>query len=495
MSASVLICSDKEPHEARKALGQLKPRNARQIASSPWGIQIGSLERVHLAKAAAIGAKWTRLNASWRGIETQKGVYLWEKTDEAFATALEHGITPFVCLDGANPLYCSPSDEIDPQQKEIYGSSLAPPTKDPKALEAWLRFIRAVVGRYKEKIHYWEIWNEPNHLHYWGAPPNGTEYGTLVRETAKAIREVDPTAKIIAGALAGLDPEFTDKFLAGSANLLDIITFHNYGELPEERIYKAIEVWNVINKHKPSLELWQGECGYPSHSSTRDYRGTSPWGVMIQAKWLLRQAFTDVFFCKTTLSNYFKLVHPGGKAEKPRRSFLTSVDSVLGFPARGGSRVKSVGVNQKCILETPELTPKPAYYAYQNLCSVFDGRYKRTVVESRVTILDPGVFYGIGENDDAFPSIPLVASFRTETGKYLLAYWLPWHSQEIIREATVSLEVNTAAFKDPVLVDLLSGTVYDVELSMEQGRAVFKSIPLADYPFVLVERSEVVLGS
>jgi hypothetical protein len=40
---------------------------------------------------------------------------------------------------------------------------------------------------------------------------------------------------------------------------------------------------------------------------------------------------------------------------------------VLGFSERGGSRVKSAGVNGKCLLSNPSLTPKPAYYAYQNL--------------------------------------------------------------------------------------------------------------------------------
>jgi hypothetical protein len=471
----------------------LTPKNARDIQDSPWGIQIGTLEKDHLAKAADIGVKWTRLNASWRGIETEKGVYRWEKNDQAFAYALEHGITPFVCLDGSNPLYCSPSSDVDPKLKEIYGSSLMPPTKEPRAMEGWIRFVRAVVGRYKDRIHYWEVWNEPNHVHYWGAPPDGTEYGNLVLETAKAIKSVDPTAKVIAGALAGLDPEFTDKFLSvNKSGLIDIVTFHNYGELPEERIYKAIEVWNVIQKHDPNIDLWQGECGYPSHSNTRDYRGTSPWGVLIQAKWLLRQSFTDIFFCRATMSNYFKLVHPGGKGEKPKRSFLTSIDSVLGFPARGGARVKSVGVNEKCVLENPTLNPKPAYFAYQNLCAVFDGRYKRTDIESKVTIDDQGIFYGIGEDDDAFPSIPLVSSFKSKDGNYLLAYWLPWHAQELIREGAITLSAGNVRFKDPVLVDLLTGKVYGIEATIgAEGTTVFGGIPLADYPFVIAEKSQV----
>lgn len=496
MSIFLLGMHRNDAENRRELLGKLLARSSRAITNSPWGIQIGTLEKDHLAKAAAIGVKWTRLNASWSEIERERGVYNWEKNDQAFAYALDNGITPFVCFAGANRLYCKESEEKDPRQREIYGSSRMPPTKDPKALAAWLRFVKATVERYKEKIHYWEIWNEPNHPHYWGAPPDGNEYGVLVRETARVIREADPQAKILAGALAGLDPEFTDKFLAnGAAQMIDIVTFHNYGELPEERIYKAMEVWSVINKHKPSLELWQGECGYPSHSNTRDYRGTSPWGVMIQAKWLLRQSFTDVFFCRTTLSNYFKLVHPGERGVKPQRSMLTSVDSVLGFPARGGARVKSVGVNEKCVLENPSLTPKPAYYAYQNLCAVFDSRYKPVRTGSNIKISDPGVFYGIGDEDDAFPSIPLVSTFRTSDGKSMVAWWLPWHPQEIIREGSITLTVSAMTFKDPVLIDLLDGEVYSVEVKRSNdGSSSFINVPLADYPFVIAERGEVELG-
>ena len=491
-----LLCASPNGADGkRQLLGKLKPRHSGQIAASPWGIQIGSLEKDHLARAAEIGIKWTRLQANWKEIEPQRGVYEWAKNDQAFAYALENNITPFVCLAGSNPIYCKQSAEIDARQKEIYGSSLMPPTEDPEALAAWLKFVRVTVERYKNRIHYWEIWNEPNHPHYWGAPVDGTEYGHLVRETAKAIKAVDPTAKLIGGALAGLNPEFTDKFLAnGTAGLIDIITFHNYGELPEERIYKALEVWDVINKHNSGLELWQGECGYPSHSSTRDYRCSSPWGLNVQAKWLLRQSFTDVYFCRTTMSNYFKLVHMGGRGELPKRSFLTSVDSLLGFPTRGGARVKSVGVNEKCLLSNPDLAPKPAFFAYQNLCAVFDGKYKAVKSNSKVVVVDQGIFYGIGREDDAFPSIPLVSSFKSKDGLSLLAYWLPWHPQEIVKDATVTLKVDNATFKEPVLIDLLDGEVYNLSMKIEGSMCVFENIPMTDYPFVIAEKSQVTIG-
>ena len=58
--------------------------------------------------------------------------------------------------------------------------------------------------------------------------------------TAKLIRQIQPEAKILGGSMAGLDPQFTDDFLSmGTDTLLDIITYHNYGIVPESRIYAA----------------------------------------------------------------------------------------------------------------------------------------------------------------------------------------------------------------------------------------------------------------
>jgi len=477
-------------------LGFVQPKGSADIAGSPWGLQYGTMDPAMLDRAAAIGVKWTRLSASWSSVEHERGRYDWSSTDEAFSGAIKRGITPFVTIGGSSPLYCPEYTSPDPKLAEIYGSRPAPPTRSPQAMQAWLAFVRALIERYREFIRHWEIWNEPNHFAYWGAEPNAGEYGRLVRETARVIKTVDPRAVIIAGATAGLDPEFTDGFLkGGTARLIDKVSFHNYGDIPEARVYQAAAVRRVIDRHNPAIGLWQGECGCPSASSTRDYRGIGPWGLNIQAKWLLRQAFTDVFYCRAEISTYFKLVDPGKRSDRPKRSNLSPIDSVFGFPERGGSRVKSIGVNEKCLLQNPGLEPKPAYFAYQNLCALVDNRYKPVKVNHAFAIKNAGTFYGIGPGDDAFPSVPLLVSFKTGEGHFLLAHWLPWHAQEIVKPATVDVRIDGAAFRDPVLVDLLTGRVYRFDRIKREGQSlVLTDLPLADYPLAVVERSEVSVG-
>ncbi|MEX0323264.1 MAG: hypothetical protein AB3N63_13975 [Puniceicoccaceae bacterium] len=478
------------PH---KSIGKVMPKDSSEITASPFGIQAGTLDEELVAQAAGIGVKWTRLGAGWNEIEKEKGIYNWEELDRGIDGALKNGITPFITIGRGNELYSKLTTYDDPKLAEIYGYRPEPPVKDPVAMEAFLKFTRATVERYKDRIDYWEVWNEPNHRNYWGSTPDGKEYGELLVQTATLIKEIDPGCTVIGGSMAGINPKFTEDFLSvGGDKVIEIISYHNYGSVPESRVYRAIELWEVIDKYNPEIELWQGECGYPSHSSTRDYRGRAPWGLNIQAKWLLRQSFVDIYFCKATMSNYFKLVHTYGRGDKQARSNLREIDKIFGFPERGGSRVRTKGVNEKCLLTNPDYEKKPAFYAYQNLCAIWEPSYAVKEVEYSVEVVDQGIFYGIGPEDDAFPSVPLVATFEDNQGNALVAWWLPWTMQEYLPElARINITLDDVQFDDPVMMDPLTGEVYDVSVQSTEDGCVLRNIVMADYPFILVERSTV----
>jgi len=483
-------------------VGYLTPRRSADTVASPWGVQAGDNERVTLFdRAGELGVKWTRFLAVWPTIEREKGRYDFSSLDEPVNAARAHGITPFVCISNGNKLYSGTIPNPDPNWRLIYGVKPAPPILDDAAMAAWLRYVDAVIAHAKDRVTHWEIWNEPNHYAYWGGPPDAASYGKLVRLTAARIRAAQPDAVIIAGALAGLDPQFVSGFLAeDTAHAVDIVSFHNYAPLPEARIYFADDTWTALKAHNPKLQLWQGECGYPSASSTKDFRGMSPWGPIVQAKWLLRQSFVDTFFMRCSLSNFFKLYDGGDRAEKQARPELKPVDLLLGFPAEAtGRRVRGKGVNEKCLLSNPDLTPKPAFYAYQNLTALFDARYRPVEFATKpvVTVRDPGQFSGVGDADDAYPSVPLVTGYRTAQGASLVAYWLPWQPQEYTpKPARISLQVPGVKFTAPVLVNLLDGSVQTLPMPRdENGVAVFADLPLFDFPVVIAERTEIALSA
>lgn len=481
-------------------LGYLTPRRSADIASSPWGIQAGDNERLDLLeKAGDLGVKWTRLMISWPQIEKQAGRYDFTDTDAMIDAALKAGVQPFVCISGGHSLYSPPIPNPDANWRLIYGVKPAPPILSPVATTAWLAMVAAVIQRYQDRVTHWEIWNEPNHYAYWGAPPKAADYGRLVRLTSECIRAIQPRARLIAGSLAGLDPQFIRDFLAqDTARLLDIVSFHNYANLPEARIYLADETWAAINAHNPRLLLWQGECGYASASSTKDFRGTSPWGEIVQAKWLLRQAFVDTYFMRASLSNYFKLFDRGERTARQARPELKPVDRLLGFPAEAtGRRVRGVGVNEKCLLNNPDLRPKPGYYAYQNLCALWQETYAATPLSPgpSLAVTQAGQFFGIGENDDAYPSVPLIATYRKASGAPLIAYWLPWQPQEYTpRPARIELRLPPSlGFRDPVLINLLDGSVRALPAPSADG--ILRDLPLFDFPLIVAERTEISWGT
>jgi hypothetical protein len=204
----------------------------------------------------------------------------------------------------------------------------------------------------------------------------------------------------------------------------------------------------------------------------------------------------DTYYCRATLSNYFKLVHTRGKGEKQERSDLRPIDEIFGFPERGGSRVRTKGVNEKCLLTNPGLDEKPGFYAYQNLCAIWEPGYKPHPVDYKIDVVDQGIFYGI-EEDDAFPSVPLLASYRDDQDRWLIAWWLPWTMQEYLpRLARINIELDGVKFKDLVLIDLLSGNLYEPgEINNRAGKVFIKNMVLADYPLLLAERSSIDIST
>ena len=129
---------------------------------------------------------------------------------------------------------------------------------------------------------------------------------------------------------------------------------------------------------------------------------------------------------------------------------------------------------------------------------MFDGRYQPIEFDGRtaVRVTSAGQFNGIGENDDAYPSIPLVAAYRDSAGATLLAYWLPWQPQEYTpKPATITLRVPGAHFTEPVLVNLLDGSVHTLPAPQQAGAdTVFDGLPLFDFPLVIVERTQAAFG-
>lgn len=196
--------------------------------------------------AQDIGVKWMRDEFNWGHLEPEKGKWNWERLDHSVETATEHGISVFGLL-------CYWAPWTKPYTQE--------------GINDYCDYVRTVVGRYKDRIKYWEIWNEPN-IGFWTGTTE--QYAVLLKAAYRAVKEADPDAKVIGCCTAGTDLRFIEKVLqSGDYDNMDILSIHpyRYPPTPEEtdfigELKKADALLRRYGKAKP---IWITEIGWPTN--------------------------------------------------------------------------------------------------------------------------------------------------------------------------------------------------------------------------------------
>jgi hypothetical protein len=218
---------------------------------NPFGVNTFLEQEVDPAKRSQLiqmareaGFHWLRQEFPWQDIEIHgKGDFedrrhepyrsAWEKYDQIVEMAEAEGMELIVRL--------STPPAWSRAEGEAVGT-FAPPDD----VQDFADFVSAVVSRYRGRIRYYQLWNEPNIYPEWGVYPiNPEDYVELLKAGAEAARAADPDVVIIAGALAAtidLQPNATPDrqslsdliFLqrmydAGAAPYFDIMAVQGYG--------------------------------------------------------------------------------------------------------------------------------------------------------------------------------------------------------------------------------------------------------------------------
>lgn len=157
----------------------------------PWKID----KTLQLAADAGLG--WVKLQVPWEQIEPErKGEYLnpqtrdstWDKYDRIVAYCEQYGLEIVARLD--RPPAWSRQDNTYPQ---------APPDN----LADYGDFVHAFVSRYKGRIHYVQLWNEPNIFPEWGnRPVDPAAYVELLKVGYLRAKEADPNVRVLCAPLA-----------------------------------------------------------------------------------------------------------------------------------------------------------------------------------------------------------------------------------------------------------------------------------------------------
>lgn len=188
----------------------------------PWKIK-RTLEMVR-----ELGAPWVVEYFPWAYIEEQPGRYNWVHADQVVEHAARQGLTLIARL-GYVPQWARPKDT-------------SPLYLDQDRFPDFARFAATFAARYRDKVPYIIIWNEPNLALEWGyQPPDPQKYTEMLRQVYPMVKQANPDVQVLAGALAptlappGSDAGMNDlDFLqamydAGAADSFDVLAIHSYG--------------------------------------------------------------------------------------------------------------------------------------------------------------------------------------------------------------------------------------------------------------------------
>ena len=484
-----------------KYLGQLKTSKSTEIISSKLGIGFECLDRDMWDVEQAwpvlddLGIKWARVQTGWARTEKMPGVYDFSWLDTIVDELVERGVTPWLSFSYGNPLYTKDMNAapkgLPPSNEGCNEFGVGfPPIKTEKERQGWKDYVRAVVKHFRNRVDHYEVWNEPDLTSFWKCQPKAADYVDLVRMTSEPLREEQPGAKLIGGAIAWGMTVWSLKFLddcmkAGMHELVDIVTYHGYKSVPERHSTQEIAAFNhIVDKYNPKLKYWQGEAGVQSYVPEAA-KGVGALSTMklsedIQARMLLRRSLLELSN-GADMTSYFHMADFAHYAAF-KQTFHYG------------------------IVRLEDGSPKPAYYALQSLC---------TLLADPMETANGRTSCHISVKDDT--DDPRATKAHTWHANFvhgdvpIHGWWIPESVQDdsVMRKMEMNYWVDSDLHLDnPVLIDPLSQEVYEIEFKMDkrtcgeswmsddeeaEGIRHFDDLPISNSPLIMTDRSIIEL--
>lgn len=128
----------------------------------------------------------------WARIEKERGVFDWSRLDALVAAAGKRNI---MIVLGHPPAWAARGGSDGKQAAWMPAGSNRPPIGNA----VWVRYVTAVVTRYKGRVSHYQVWNEPVDKRFY----SGTfaELASLSRIAYAIIKKIDPSAKVVSTPL------------------------------------------------------------------------------------------------------------------------------------------------------------------------------------------------------------------------------------------------------------------------------------------------------
>lgn len=239
----------------------------------------------------AAGIKWVRQQIPWADIEPfRKGDFRWEKYDRIVDLVNAYGLELVARLD-------YPPDWSRQDNTVAFGP--------PDNVKDYGDFVEAFVRRYRGKVRFIQVWNEPNAFPEWGnRPVNAEEYVALLREGYLRAKGANPEVVVLSAALAPTlgtadgraesDLVFLDKmYRAGAGGYFDILAAQAYGlwtgpgdrrVSPDRTNFSRVRLLReVMVRHGDAAKpIWITELGW--NALPPDFPGPATHGRVTRAQ-------------------------------------------------------------------------------------------------------------------------------------------------------------------------------------------------------------------
>jgi polysaccharide biosynthesis protein PslG len=197
-------------------------------------VQLANVDR-SLDLVRALGFHFIKQELVWSDVERpSKGQFVdsavvgkssWDNYDRIVEEAQKRGIEVIFRID-TSPAWARPgTDKIE---------------TPPQNYQDYADFVATVVQRYRGRVHYYQVWNEPNWAFEWGdhvASPS--EYVILLKMAYTSAKAVDPNVTILSASLAPTiensdraesDVTFLQEMYdAGAKPYFDVLSANAYG--------------------------------------------------------------------------------------------------------------------------------------------------------------------------------------------------------------------------------------------------------------------------
>jgi hypothetical protein len=214
-----------------------------------------------------------REDFDWNRIEPRKGEYNWAVFDQAVQVTRAHNVGMLGKLVYSASWASSAPAGTPSREAQFY-----PPVRLPDYLD----YVRAVVTRYRDDVHHWEVWNEPNLWRFWRPVRDPAAYAEMLKQTYAVIKSIDPTATVVLGGLVGTDLTYLDALRShGAWTAFDVLNIHSFViNAPEASgLVGWLDRARAYTRRHGSKPVWVTEACWPTVAAA-----SSPYPPVTEAQ-------------------------------------------------------------------------------------------------------------------------------------------------------------------------------------------------------------------